>query len=70
MLKTTQQNKGVALVSFLTWMVMMRMSRAYGSSGVDRDFLWLCSLVTCIHFPLNSECWLSVSRMVTSSTLP
>lgn len=41
---------------FLTCMVMMRTSRAYGSSGVDSDFLWLCSLVTCIHFPLNSEC--------------
>lgn len=42
--------------TFLTCMVMMRMSRAYGSSGVDRDFLWLCSLVTCIHLPLKSEC--------------
>ncbi|TNN23349.1 hypothetical protein EYF80_066532 [Liparis tanakae] len=47
---------------------MSSTSRAYGSSGVLRDFLWLCSRLTCSHLLLSSCC--STSRTVTSSTLP
>lgn len=38
-----------------TWMVISKISKAVGSSGVDRDFLWLCSFEICIHLPLKKE---------------
>lgn len=35
--------------------IISKMSKAVGSSGVERDFLWLCSFEICIHFPLKNE---------------